>query len=160
MSSQKAQKINEELAHAFAKEVCLGNRDAEKFCELFFQYAHGLDDLLDCKEDGRPTMSNDDILGLFATAAMMYGCPFWLRHQSVLFPCILLVHNMYCDSVAWEREPLEHRRVMADAMRTCGDEIFNMVALLCGGYHHMRRLSPRIREVDYLRQHNPDGTPN
>lgn len=151
---------NEQLAHAFAKELCCGNADAQKFCELFYQYAHGLDDLIDCKEDGRPTMSNEDIMRLFSTAMLMYNCPFALRHQSLLFPAIVVVHNMYADSVAWEKSPLKHRRVMADAMRTCGDEIFNLVAHICGGYRHMRNLSGRIREADWLRQHNEDGTPN
>lgn len=146
-------------AHAFAREICRGNKAAEEFCHLFYRHAHALDDLIDTKEDGRPTMSNADILALFADTALMYSCPFFVANRTILFPVILMVLNQYADSVAWERDPIKHRRIMADVLRTCGDEVFFMVAMIVGGWGHMRAVSGRIRETDWLKQHDAEGRP-
>jgi hypothetical protein len=144
-------------AHDFTRAVCLGNKDAENFCNLYFVYCHGIDDLLDTMVDGRPTMGKEEILGLFANAAMLYNCNFYKQHSATLFSIILTVTNAYADSVAWERDPKEHRRTIADVLRTCGNELFFMVAMICGGWAHMRKVSGAIRERDYLLQHTkPD----
>lgn len=144
-------------AHNFTKLVCCGNRDAEVFCGLYYQYCHGIDDILDTMEDNRPTMSKEDILALFVNAAMLYNCTFFKQHSALLFGSVLAVTNAYADSVAWESDPVEHRRTIADVLRTCGDEMFFMVAMICGGWKHMRAVSGQIRESDWILQHTkPD----
>lgn len=151
---------NNAECHAFTQEICCGNKDAAMFCALWYNYCHGIDDIIDTKEDGRPTMSNEQILGIFANAALLYNCPFFIAHRSNLFPIALMVTNMYADSVLWEKSPINRRRIMADAMRTCGDEMLFMVALICGGWEKMRDISPRIRERDWELQHDENDQPN
>lgn len=146
-------------AHAFTREVCRGDPSAIQFCDLFYTYCHAIDDLLDTIEDGRPTMPKEEILAIFINAALLYNCPFYLAHRANLFPTVITVTNLYADSVAWERDPRPHRRAMADVLRCCGDEMMLMVAMITGGWKHMRSLSPRIRETDWLRQHDKDGNP-
>ena len=141
-------------AHAFAVEVCRGNQQALDFCHLWYQYCHGIDDLIDTMEDGRPTMSPEEIIALFANAALLYNCPFFLANRNFLFPVVLLVTNAYADSVAWEKSPVNRRRVMADVLRTCGDEMFFMVAVILGSWPHVRGVSGRIREADWILQHD------
>lgn len=150
----------EQSAHAFTAEVCRGNQDAMVFCNLFYKLCHMLDDLIDTKEDGRQTMSNEQIIELWATTALMYNCSYFRRNQQHLFPVIISVTNLWATSVGWEKSPVEHRRTMADVLRTVGDHVFFMVALLEGGWSGMRGVTDRIMEADWLRQHNPDGTPN
>jgi hypothetical protein len=72
----------------------------------------------------------------------------------MLLGCIVAVHNQYADSVLWERDPKEHRRHLASVLRMSGDDLFILVAMICGGIGHMRKLSPVIRETDWLRQQN------
>jgi hypothetical protein len=146
-------------AHAFAQEVCKGRADALQFCHLWYRYCHGIDDLVDTMLDGRPKTSAEGILALFAQAAIIYNCPFFVANRNHLFPLVLSITNTFANSVAWERSPMAHRRVMADTLRMCGDEMFFLVAMIVGGWDHMRSLSDKIRERDWLLQHDQKGNP-
>lgn len=146
--------------HSVAVELCKGNREAITFCNAFYQLCHMLDDLIDTKEDGRPTMTNEEILKLWAITCLMYNSPYYIRNQRHLFPSILSVTNLYATSVAWECSPINRRRMMADVLRTCGDHVLFMVAMIEGGWEHMRAMTDKIMEEDWIRQHNADDTPN
>jgi hypothetical protein len=147
--------VNE--AHAFAMRVANGNPEALEFCDLWYRYCHGIDDLLDTMVDGRPTMTKEKILEIFITAAMLYNCRFYRTHNDLLLGIVFTVTSAYADSVAWEKDPKQHRRVIADVLRTCGDEMFFMIAAITGGWQHMRLLSGEIRERDFVLQHTqPD----
>ena len=146
--------------HAFTVEICRGDRDAHVFCDLWFNYCHGIDDLIDTMEDGRPTMKPEAVLSLFANAAALYNCPFFVRYRDQLLSVALLVTSAYADSVAWERSPIKRRRIIADVLRCCGDEMFFIVAMLTGGWAHVRSVSSRIRERDWILQHDEDDNPN
>jgi hypothetical protein len=146
----------ENEAHAFCREVCLGNTEAMQCCDLFYKYVHGIDDIIDTKEDSRPTMSNEKIIETFITCAGLYNCSFYRNHANVLLGVIIVVTNTWADSVAWERSPLEHRRTMSNVLRTCGDDFFFAVAMICGGWQHLRNVSAKIREADYLRQNDDE----
>lgn len=145
--------------HAFAVEICKGDKSAIDFCNCWYRYCHAIDDLLDTMEDGRPTMAKQEILGIFITAALLYNCPFYLANRHHLFPLVITVTNLYGDSVAWERSPMKHHRTMSDVLRCCGDEMLLMVAMICGGWAHMRGISPRIRDRDWCLQHDENGNP-
>lgn len=146
-------------AHGFTRELCAGNADAEVFCTIWYRYCHAIDDILDTRMDGRPTMTIDAILETFALATLLYNCNFFIQNRHMLLGVALSVTNMYADSANWERDPEPHRRAMADTLRCCGDEMLLMVAFLIGGWPHMRKLSPAIRERDWLMQHDKDGNP-
>jgi hypothetical protein len=143
--------------HAFAVEVCKGDKSAEEFVDLWYRYCHAIDDIVDTMEDGRPTAAPNFIVGTFILAAALYNCAFYRRHADVLYGCVLVVTNMYMDSVEWERSPKSHRRNIANVLRCCGDEMFFLVAMIVGGWAHARSVSLRIREKDFLlQQTGPD----
>ena len=139
--------------------LCNGDREAMVFNDAWYRYVHGIDDLIDTMQDGRPRMSREQILELFILAAEIYNCPFYVRHREKLHAVVILVTNDYANSVAWEKSPLPHRRVMGDVFRTCGDTMYDMVAALCGGWKHLRNTSPAIRERDWIGQHDDRGNP-
>jgi hypothetical protein len=140
-------------------ELCKGNQDAMAFNDQWYNYCHGIDDLIDTMEDGRPAMSRDEIIGLFFKAAVMYNSRFWKMYSELLFPIVLQVTNEYADSVAWEKSPKKHLRAMADVMRTCGNTMYKMVALICGGEDHMKVMGRKIQERDWIGQHDALGNP-
>ena len=142
------------LALQWNTELCCGNPDAMAFCDLWHHYCHGIDDLIDTMKDGRPVMNQDQIIGLFFHAAVLYNSPFFVAHRTLLFPIVLDITATYSDSVAWEKSPKSHLRLIADVLRTCGGQMYFMVALICGGPEHMRTMSRKIRERDWLSQHN------
>jgi len=148
-----------ETARAWNIELCKGNRDAMHFCDLWYRYCHGIDDLIDTMRDGRPRMSKDQMVGLFFQAALLYGSTFFVQNREALLPIVLLVTNTYRDSIAWENSSMSHLRQMADVFRTCGNEMYVIVALLCGGEQHMRTMSMKIKERDWLGQHDKEGRP-
>lgn len=140
-------------------ELCKGNQSAMHFCDLWYRYCHGIDDLIDTLRDGRPRMSKDQMVGLFFQAALLYGSEFFVNNRDALLPIVLLVTNTYRDSIAWEHASTSHLRQMADIFRTCGNEMYVMVALICGGEEHMRTMSMKIKERDWLGQHDREGNP-
>lgn len=141
-------------------EVCKGDQSAMLFCGLWFGYCHAIDDLIDNMVDGKPTTHPEEILKLLATAAAIYNSDFYRRHQEQLFMAVLSITNAYADSVAWERSPLLRRRQIADVLRCCGNEMFFIVALLTGGWGHMRAMSPKIRDRSWVLQHNDQDDAN
>ena len=148
-----------EDAQKWNVQICCGNRDAMVFSDCWYNYCHAVDDLIDTLEDGRPTMSKDQMISLFFMAAVVYNSKFYRDHQSMLFPIVLSTTNAYADSVAWEKSPKAHLRAMADVMRTCGNEMYKMIALICGGEQHMKAMGRKIMERDWLGQHDEHGKP-
>lgn len=148
-----------EEARKWNMALCCGNESAMTYCNLWYDYCHGIDDLIDTLRDGRPRMSKEQMVSLFFKAALLYNSEFFIANRNILFPIVLQVTNTYQDSVAWEQSPKSHLRQMADVFRTCGNEMFVMVALLCGGEGHMRKMSMAIKERDWLGQHTKDGVP-
>lgn len=160
MTLSPAVEYKAEHLEELSKEVCMGRPDAMLYCTLWFGYCHAIDDLIDNMEDNKPTTSPEEILRLFATAAAIYNNPFYVKHREQLFPAVLSITNMYADSVAWEKSPIDHHRAIADILRCCGNEMFFLVALVIGGWDHMRAVSPKIRDRSWRLQHGQDGKPN
>lgn len=146
--------------HEFCRNVCLGDEDAMRFCDMWMTYCHAIDDLIDTMEDGRPTMTPETILEIFALAAHLYNSKFFIANQPRLYPVAIMITNAYADSVLWEKSPVLRRRRIADVLRCCGNEMFFLVALLCGGWQHMRKLSPLIRERSWQLQHDEHDQPD
>lgn len=147
------------MALKWNTDLCRGNREAMNFCDMWYNYCHGIDDLIDTLEDGRPTMSKEQIISLFLKAAVFYNSRFFVEHRELLFPIALQTTNTYADSVAWENSSKAHLRIMGDVFRTCGNEMYFLVALICGGEAHMRNMSQNIKERDWLGQHDEKGQP-
>ena len=105
-------------------------------------------------------MPKEEIISVFFNACSLYSCSFYTKNLWLLMPIVLQITNTYSDSVAWENSPKEHLRKMADVFRTCGNEMYVMVALICGGEKHMRKYSQLMKERDWLLQHNSQGAPD
>ena len=140
--------------------VCKGDKAALQCCDIWFDYCHLIDDIMDTREDGRPTMSTQEIMKTFWAAAMLYNCEFYVANQKYLFPIVVQVTNAYADVVEWEKSPQAHCRAIADVLRCVGNEFFFAVAMIVGGIDHMRRVSPVIRETSWRLQHDEHGQPN
>jgi len=141
-------------------KITKGDKEAMAFNDLWYRYVHGIDDLIDTALDGRTRMSQDQIIEVFINAALLYNTPFFIRHRNLLFPIVLSITNTFANSVLWERSPLNRRRIMADVWRTCGDEMYDMVAMIVGGWNHVRTVSPLIRDRDWIGQHDKQDKPN
>jgi hypothetical protein len=133
-------------------EVCCGNRDAERFIAQWNLFVHGIDDIIDTGN-----ASAEEIISVFAQANVVYSQQFYRDHYLTLQPVILLITNAYADSVLWEKRGTEGQKKMADVLRFAGNEILFAVALICGGYQHMRSVSAGIRDKSWKTHHNNQG---
>ena len=129
------------------------------FINHWYHYCHGIDDLIDTMQDGRPVMSHEQMIHLFFMAVLVYNHRFFIANRDILYPIALQTTNTYADSVAWERSSQAHLRTIGDVLRTCGNELCIMVALICGGEAHMRKISRWMKERDWLEQHDEHGNP-
>lgn len=132
-------------------EVTCGNSDALTFLLHWHAYCHGIDDIVD--EGGNA----EQVLAAFAEANLLYTLPFYQSNFSKLQTTVMLITNAYADSVAWERSDRVGRRRMADVLRFCGNEMVLAVALICGGFKHMRAMSPILRENSWFTHHDESG---
>lgn len=131
-----------------------GNVAAQEFLVLWNLYCHAIDDLIDAAE--RPAAER--VLAVFAQAATLYSHPFYRQHTPSLLAVVLLVTSTYADSVKMEALPGWPSRV-ADVLRFCGNDMVCAVALITGGYDHMRRISGQLRAVSQYEHHDTEGSP-
>jgi hypothetical protein len=135
-------------------EVTNGNPIAADWLQKWWKYCHAIDDIID--EQRGP----EALLEVLAEAVELYSHPFFLAHWFHLRPVIITITNAYADSVAWEKSGDSAERQMADTLRFAGVEMYCMVAAICGGYGHMRKVSPVLRKQTWADNHDEHGKPH
>lgn len=139
-----------ELA-AFYRECCCGREDAFLFLLAFHRHAHVVDDLID---EG---WTAEGMLGAFAMEQEVSAMPFYRRHEAELRMAWALVRNGYADAVAFERRVAGPERRIADVIRFAGNEMVRAVAFICGGWDHLRVVSPLLWALSWKGHHNESG---
>lgn len=132
--------------------LCLGNQEAMAFVLLWLDYVHLLDDLVD--DD---VTAKEEMLRSYIVALEIYTHPFFVRNAAGLKQLVVNVTNLYADSVAWEKSPSRWRSDFADVARHAGNEVILAIAYICGGYAHLRRISPELRYVAGADDRNRKG---
>lgn len=128
-----------------------GNDAAGDFLRLWRAYVHAIDDIVDGDTPG-----NEALLGTFAMAIAVYTHPFFLANIPALRQIAVNCTNAYADSVAWEKAE-GWKRDFSDHYRHFGAEMVLAVAGICGGYAHMRAVSPVLRELCWTEHHDEKG---
>lgn len=125
-----------------------GNASAAEFLCLWALYCHAIDDVVD-----GDTKDAEGVIRSFTLAPLVFGHPFYIENISALRVVTLLVSNMYADGEAWKSADEHWRRQFADSYRHAGNEMVFAVALICGGYEHLRSVSEMQRTICYDTQH-------
>lgn len=132
------------------EELCLQNKEAEEFCNLWYSYIHAIDDLVD---------ESKDPLSVPYQAALFYKSSFYRQNESLLFPIVLSITAQYELSVRWEKQIVKKDEytpkelIMADVLRMAGNQMFGMVALILGGREHQNNMLAKIYLADWKGQH-------
>lgn len=138
--------------------ACVGNAEAMAFLCEWNRWIHAIDDIVDDARAGRPRGAEDTIAA-FAASVYVFSHPFYRAHAATLQPVALLVANAYADSVGWEAAEEAGQRTMADVLRLAGQEMIFAVALVVGGYAHLRKVSAAVRSNSWAEHHTEDGKP-
>lgn len=128
-----------------------GNTSATSFLTAWREYVHQIDDLVDGDTSGPEAMLN-----AFMLAAFVYTQPFFIEHMNALRQIAINCTNAYADTVMWEKAP-GWKRNFSDHYRHFASEMVLAVASICGGYEHMRKISPILREMGWNEHHNEKG---
>ena len=135
-------------------ELTAGNVAAADWMMKWVKYCHAIDDLID------ELFSPELLLDVLAQAVELYSHPFYMAHVNHLRPIVIAVTNCYADSVKWEGSDKPDEQLMADVLRLAGVEMYCVVAGICGGYAHMRKLSGQIRKHTWAANHDSQGNPH
>jgi hypothetical protein len=133
-----------------ALRVCAVNESAAQFLCLWAQYCHAIDDVVD-----GDVKDAEGIIRAFALAPIVLGHPFYLENISALRVVALLVANMYADSEDM-KDGKPWMKNFANVYRHAGNEMILAVALICGGYEHVRAVSFEQRATCYDTQHKDE----
>lgn len=120
--------------------TCGDNEDAKAYLWSIARIARIVDDHVDGDHE-------TDITRLVAEA--MIALPsnaFFLRNASSLVPLQAVALNAWLDSNAWTREGGEKAQ-QALVLRDYVNELVQMVALILGGWDHMRNVSLTVRNL-------------
>lgn len=126
----------------------------QDFLYKYALYCHLIDDIIDVEE-----YKNDPqkLLKMAHMALDIYSSQFYRDNVALLHPVILMIHNTYADSVAWEKNKVQWKAAQADTLRCFGNEIMLVLIERVFGYDKMREFSLKIREGSYRRHHTEDG---
>lgn len=119
--------------------ACKGDALAIDFVKRALAYFHAADDVLDKQ------VEKEFIIKVMVMGQDLYCHPFFMRHAAALNTAIRTCISTYADSVAWERAIDPEKVAWADFARHAGMDLVLVVADICGGWEHRRKVSLELR---------------
>lgn len=137
--------------------VANGNKQALDFLQQLHRLSHAVDDLIDVPEQ---RASTEALLRVFLDTIVVFGGnDFFIAHRQALLPMVILCLSRYEQSVAWEKSNETSQQHMADHFRSDMNLVVEFVALVCGGWNHLRTMLPAIWEKSWQTHHDAEGNP-
>lgn len=142
--SQPAEIASHPHAQRSFETMANGNADALKFLWAFWNWGHAFDDMLD-----GDVKSKELTMKAWADFVLQLSFnEFFIANRQSLIGFILHATTRWMDGDEWEKSESEKRRIQSEVIR-CGDiDLYIHVALLCGGWDHMRKCSREFRSYD------------
>jgi hypothetical protein len=133
---QKQNQINK-------RDWCLGDQNAIDFLNCFFDAVELWDDLID-----KDVPIVDAHVNRVFTSLMfsLPANPWFVANYAYYQPLIMASINGFHDANVMCKSDKKHLRNLAFHIRNLGIEIHIATAFLVGGFDHMRKVSPAIRE--------------
>lgn len=138
----------------FYSTICGENKSALEWICLFHDYMHEVDDIID-ENDWNP----ERVMKCLIMANDVYSHSFYLEHWKRLQCSILSATSVYCDSIKWERSTDLWKRQFAEVTRHAGNEVVHVVALICGGYENVRKISAAMLAAAFIYHKDKYGVP-
>lgn len=131
------------IDHDFLLWCCNGDAGAVQCFLHFYKIMHGWDDLVDKDQELTDEQIDTPFIELFM--GLMTNV-FYKQHYHLLQPVVIMSINAWRDSTWLERQSDTGRR-FAYVLRTYPADVLITIALITGGYDHMRTVSKKIREI-------------
>ena len=133
----------QEQNQANKRSWCLGNQHAVDFLNCVFDAVELWDDLID-----KDVVVEDGHVNRVFTSMMfsLPSNPWFMANYTYYQPLIMASINGFHDANEMAKSDKKHLRNLAFHVRNLGIEIHIATAFLLGGFEHMRKVSPEIRE--------------
>jgi hypothetical protein len=131
---------------AMFRELCCGSEDALHVCWAFYQFLHVVDDLVD-----RDVPVAVDTVGfhLIAFTEVVACNPFFQAHRDLLMGAFRVAVVEWLDSEEWAKREDVWDKMAARVLKSQYQNLFFLIASLCGGVAHMRAMTAKYREYQY-----------
>lgn len=113
----------------FYRTLSRGDNDALAFLLLWHEYCHQWDDAVDLFLPDK-----ERLMRVAALAIDVYSCAFYQRHAATLSAIAKHATATFLLSAKWEKDDDKGRRLGADVLRHCGNDMVYAVADLVGGW--------------------------
>lgn len=143
-----------EKVNRFLRLVAANDEGGFEFLKLWHEYCHLVDDIID---DG--LWDAETLLRCLMLGCTVYSHPFYQRNRSSLQMPALVATSIYGDSVAWEKDPALWKRQWCEVLRHAGNDVFFAVAMVCGGWEHLRKISKPLFASCYVYHADRYGVP-
>ncbi len=121
-------------------------------------YVHAIDDIID-NEIPNGEEKHQFILKTFEYAEAIYTNNYYLQHLSKLRPLVKMASGSYMASVAMEKDSRPHFKVIADHLRSQGNELMLAVVEIEHGLDIRQQAAIELYEISYKTHHNELGVP-
>lgn len=128
-------------------EVAKGNEQASRFLLSYLTLCHVVDDV----EDKDKPVTDERMIRMLIwwSEELLYNE--WVKqHADPLWAAVLIGWNSWLDSNQWAKCP-NPKLFASDVMKSNYQEIVYLVAYLCGGLEHMRAMSVKHREYQFVK---------
>ena len=127
---------------ALRSDCALGNIEAQDFLLAVGDYVELWDDLIDKDAE----ITEQRIHASLSNGILMAFNPFVRTNSEFIRAFIVQMINSYLDSEKLKKSNKKEIRNIAFHIRNHPLELYQAVAFCCGGWSHLREMSPRIRE--------------
>lgn len=138
--------IPSDIMDAKLLEWCCGDKDAAAYLHNIASMVRLADDLA----DGDTTAPVPDMAHLLQRATVLLPSnPFFQRHQATLSSVWSVVVNAWLLSETWAKSDDETTRIFAFVRREDVETLLAVVATICGGPDHARRVMADIHLLSH-----------
>jgi hypothetical protein len=134
--------------HSFIQRAFAQYPEARAFVNAFCNYCHSIDDIVDGDETDKIA-----IIRTFELAAVIFASPFYVANINSLQPIVIMITNMYMDSVVLENDYKEDKEEWklqtAKVLSHSFNELIVACADLCGGFNLRRDVSVVLRAFSH-----------
>ena len=133
--------------------IACNNEEAIAFLVLWNDLLESADDVVDENTTTEFKISTYELFN------RVYSHPYYLKHLREFTLLVSLINNAYADSEEAMKSNLPWKKELGDVLRHSSGEMIRAVALLEGGWQHLRSMSMKFWEACYYQHHSAEGKP-
>lgn len=138
----------------FLAMVCNQRPDAVSYLKCWGDYLRAVDNIVDDN-----LWDAEHLREMFFLGAQCFSHPFYQSNKAHLQMTVVILSSLWVDSCHWERSQELWKRQWADVLRHADGQMVSAVAMICGGWEHLRKISAPFMAACYIEHKDRHGVP-